>query len=123
MNILIVDDSRTIRMIIRRTLRMANIGHHVVEEAEDGQDALRKLEAFPADLILSDWNMPNLDGLELLEAVRAAGNNTVAFGFVTSSCSSEAHERATAAGASFFVDKPFKPEDIYAALKPMLKEA
>ena len=58
MNILIVDDSRTMRMIVRRTLRQANIGEHTYEEAENGRDALERLKTFRADLILSDWNMP-----------------------------------------------------------------
>ena len=119
MNILIVDDSRTMRMIVRRTLRQANIGAHNVEEAEDGQDALNKLRAFPADLILSDWNMPNMDGMALLEAVRASGNGRVQFGFITSQSSVESRERARQAGAMFLLTKPFSPEDIEGALAPM----
>ena len=120
MNILIVDDSRTMRMIVRRTLRQANIGAHTVEEAEDGQDALRKLQAFPADLILSDWNMPNMDGIALLEAVRASGNPRVRFGFITSQSSVESRERARLAGALFLINKPFSAEDVEAALAPLL---
>jgi len=63
MNILIVDDSRTMRMIVRRTLRQANIGEHTYEEAENGRDALERLKTFRADLILSDWNMPEMEHL------------------------------------------------------------
>ena len=62
MKILIVDDSRVMRMLVRRTLRQANIGEHDYEEADNGSDALDKLKAFSADLILSDWNMPSMDG-------------------------------------------------------------
>ena len=107
-------------MIVRRTLRQANIGDHVYEEAENGADALVKLQAFRADLILSDWNMPEMDGMGLLEAVRAAGNTDVRFGFVTSQSSVESRERAKTAGATFLITKPFSPEDIEAALKPIL---
>jgi two-component system chemotaxis response regulator CheY len=120
MNILIVDDSRTMRMIVRRTLRQANIGEHAYEEAENGRDALERLKSFRADLILSDWNMPEMDGMGLLEAVRASGNTHTRFGFVTSQSSVESRERAVGAGASFLITKPFSPEDIEAALKPLL---
>ena len=119
MNILIVDDSRTMRMIVRRTLRQAEIGPHSVEEAENGQDALTKLKAFPADLILSDWNMPTMDGPSLLAAVRATGNASVKFGFITSQSSVDSREQARAAGASFLVTKPFTAEDIEAVIKPL----
>jgi two-component system chemotaxis response regulator CheY len=119
MNILIVDDSRTMRMIVRRTLRQANIGAHTAEEAEDGRDALAKLKTFPADLILSDWNMPNMDGLALLQAVRASGNTHVKFGFVTSQSSVESRERARQEGALFLINKPFSAEDLEAALAPL----
>jgi two-component system chemotaxis response regulator CheY len=121
MNILIVDDSRTMRMIVRRTLRQANIGAHNVEEAENGQDALQKLQAFPADLILSDWNMPTMDGMGLLEAVRSSGNTHVRFGFITSQSSVESRERARAAGAMFLITKPFTAEDLDEAFKPILR--
>jgi two-component system chemotaxis response regulator CheY len=120
MNILIVDDSRTMRMIVRRTLRQANIGEHTYEEAENGRDALERLKTFRADLILSDWNMPEMDGMGLLEAVRASGNTHTRFGFVTSQSSVESRERATGAGAAFLITKPFSPEDIEAVLKPLL---
>jgi two-component system chemotaxis response regulator CheY len=121
MNILIVDDSKVMRMIVRRTLRQANIPAHVVEEAENGQDALQKLAAFPADFILSDWNMPTMDGPALLAAVRAAGNHHVKFGFITSQSSVESRETAQQAGAVFLITKPFSAEDLEAAMGPVLR--
>lgn len=120
MNILIVDDSRTMRMIVRRTLRQANIGEHVYDEAENGAQALAKMQTFMPDLILSDWNMPELDGMGLLQAVRASGNTHTRFGFVTSQSSADSRAEAAAAGAVFLINKPFSPEDIEAALKPIL---
>ena len=117
MKILIVDDSRVMRMLVRRTLRQAHIGEHDYEEADNGADALEKLKAFPADLILSDWNMPSMDGPSMLEAIRASGNDTVKVGFVTSQSSAEARERLRLAGAAFLVTKPFTPEDMEAAFR------
>jgi two-component system chemotaxis response regulator CheY len=119
MNILIVDDSKVMRMIVRRTLRQANVPAHSVEEAENGQDALGKLAAFKADLILSDWNMPEMDGPALLAAVRGSGNAHVKFGFITSQSSVESRETARRAGAEFLITKPFTPEDLEAVLKPV----
>ncbi len=116
MNILIVDDSRTMRMTVRRAIRQANIGTHQVEEAKNGLDALEKLKTFSADLILSDWNMPSLDGPGLLAAVRATGNTWSRFGFITSQSSVESRTRAQQAGAAFLITKPFSAEDIGAAI-------
>jgi two-component system chemotaxis response regulator CheY len=116
MKILIVDDSRVMRMLVRRTLRQANIGDHDYEEAEDGEDALEKLKSFQADLILSDWNMPSMDGPTMLETIRAMGGTTKV-GFVTSQSSAEARERLRQAGATFLVTKPFTPEDMEAAFR------
>ncbi len=120
MNILIVDDSKVMRMIVRRTLRQANVPAHTVEEAENGQDALSKLATFKADVILSDWNMPTMDGPALLAAVRAAGNVHTKFGFITSQSSVESRETARRAGAEFLITKPFTPEDLETVLKPLL---
>jgi two-component system chemotaxis response regulator CheY len=103
-------------MIVRRALRQANIGNHQVEEAENGHDALEKLKAFSADLILSDWNMPSLDGPGLLAAVRDTGNTWSRFGFITSQSSVESRTRAAQAGAAFLITKPFSAEDLGAAI-------
>lgn len=120
MKILIVDDSRVMRMLVRRTLRQANIGNHEYEEAENGEDAIQKLQSFPADLILSDWNMPSMDGPAMLAKLREMGNKTIKVGFVTSQSSAEARETLRLAGAAFLVTKPFTPEDIEAALLPII---
>ena len=94
MKILIADDSKVMRQIVLRTMRQAGFGHHDFVEAEDGADALDKVAAETPDLVLSDWNMPNKTGIELLRALRGSGN-AVPFGFVTSEGSEEM--RATAA--------------------------
>lgn len=82
MQILVVDDSKAMRMIVRRTVRLA--GHHVeVKEPASGAEALQALQAGPVDKILSDWNMPEMTGLELLQKLQTV-DNAAKFGFVTS---------------------------------------
>lgn len=111
MKILIVDDSRTMRLILKRALRQAGYGRHATIEAQDGAEALQLVEQQRPDLVLSDWNMPVMDGLEFLTALRAAGNK-VPFGFVTSEQTPEMRERAKAAGATFLIAKPFNKTKI-----------
>ena len=106
-------------MLVRRTLRQANIGDHEYEEAADGQEALDKLVSFPADLILSDWNMPSMDGPAMLAALRESGNETVKVGFVTSQSSAEARETLRQAGAAFLITKPFTAEDFEAVFRSL----
>jgi two-component system chemotaxis response regulator CheY len=118
MKILVADDSKAMRMIVLRTLRQAGIRPSAVCEAEDGADALEKVASFNPDVILSDWNMPNMSGIEFLEALRESGNRTP-FGFVTSETTATMRERAIAAGAAFMIAKPFSPEqfeDVFSGL-------
>lgn len=119
MKILLVDDSRALRMIVRRSLRQAGFGQHDVAEASDGKEALDQIGEVSPDVILCDWNMPGMSGLELLQRLRAAGNR-VTFGFVTSEGTPEMRKAAFEAGASFLVTKPFTPEALEAALSPIL---
>ena len=70
MKILIVDDSKAMRMIVRRTLRQAGFGDHAVTEANNGKEALENVRQSMPDLILSDWNMPEATGMEVLRAAR-----------------------------------------------------
>ena len=109
MKILIADDSRVMRQIVIRTLRQAGYDDHDIVEAEDGADALAKVGSEQPDLVLSDWNMPNMTGLECLQALRSSGS-TVPFGFVTSEGSEEMRGKAADAGALFLIAKPFTSE-------------
>jgi two-component system, chemotaxis family, chemotaxis protein CheY len=106
MKILITDDSKAMRMIVIRTMRQAGFDDHTFVEAEDGAQALAAIKADPPDLVLSDWNMPNMTGIELLETLRSEGID-VPLGFVTSETTPEMRERAVAAGAMFLLAKPF----------------
>lgn len=119
MKILIVDDSKAMRMIVRRTLRQAGFGDHAVVEANNGKEALENIRQSLPDLVLSDWNMPEMSGIELLDSLRTEGI-AVKFGFVTTERTPEMRLRAAEAGASFLIVKPFTPEDFKAALTPIV---
>jgi two-component system chemotaxis response regulator CheY len=119
MDILVVDDSRTMRLVVQRAIRQAGFRALVVGEAENGVQALEKLRADQPKLILSDWNMPEMSGLDFLKEVRAA-ENKVPFGFITSEVSASMKALAISSGATFLIHKPFSPEDIRAALTPIL---
>lgn len=106
MKILVVDDSKAMRMIIRRTLKDAGFGAHALTEAGNGVEALAALAADQFDLVLSDWNMPEMSGIELLNALRA-DKKTIRFGFVTSESTPAMRELASESGADFLIAKPF----------------
>lgn len=109
MKILVVDDSKAMRMIVLRTLRQAGYGDHTITEASNGVEALEILRADPHDLVLSDWNMPEMSGIELLGAINAEGIE-VKFGFVTSEGTAPMRDRARDGGALFLIAKPFTVE-------------
>ncbi|WP_104105548.1 response regulator [Nocardioides sp. 616] len=109
MKILVADDSRVMRQIIIRTLRQAGYAGHEVVEAENGRQAVDLVSRERPDLVLSDWNMPEMSGIDALAVIRASGS-TVPFGFVTSEGSDDMRTRAASAGAQFLIAKPFTPE-------------
>lgn len=120
MKILIVDDSTAMRMIVRKTLRLAGFDGHEYSEADDGAKALAAIKAGAPDLVLSDWNMPNMTGIELLENLTKGGLK-IKFGFVTTEATQDMRQRATAAGASFLISKPFTPESFKETLGAHIK--
>lgn len=119
MKILVTDDSRVMRQIVIRTLRQAGFDDHDIIQAEDGREALQMVGSEKPDLVLSDWNMPEMTGIECLEALRASGSQ-VPFGFVTSEGSPEMREKAANAGALFLIAKPFTEETFRDALDGVL---
>lgn len=119
MRILVVDDSRAMRMIVVRTLHLAGYEEHEIVQASNGREAVEVIGQAPPDLVLCDWNMPEMSGLELLMALRNAGWE-VPFGFVTSEAAPQMREQALAAGAMCLIAKPFTPEDFQEALDPVL---
>lgn len=103
---LVVDDFATMRRIVRNLLK--ELGFDNVEEAEDGVDALAKLRGGKIDFVISDWNMPNMDGLELLQNIRADGAMAaLPVLMVTAEAKKENIIAAAQAGASGYVVKPF----------------
>ncbi|AZI86463.1 chemotaxis response regulator CheY [Kosakonia cowanii] len=103
---LVVDDFATMRRIVRNLLK--DLGFNRVEEAEDGLDALNKLRADAFDFVISDWNMPNMDGLQLLTEIRSDVNlKTMPVLMVTAEAKKENIIAAAQAGASGYVVKPF----------------
>ena len=119
MNIMIVDDSRAMRLIVMKTLREAGYTGHDVVEAEDGQKALELIKADTPDIVLCDWNMPNMTGPELLKALTDEGIETV-FGFVTTETTAAMKEKAAGMGSSFMISKPFTPETFRSALDSLI---
>lgn len=119
MKILIVDDSKAMRMIIGRTLKQTDLSGYTTTEATNGVEALEKIAQDPPDLVLSDWNMPEMKGIDLLKNVREAGNN-VLFGFITSESSAETKQLALDSGAAFVVTKPFTADSMQAAIMPAI---
>ena len=123
MKVLVVDDSRAMRMIVKRTLRQAGFGNVDVSEADNGKTALAVQVAIKADspgLILCDWNMPEMNGIELLRTLRAEGVSTN-FGFVTSEASPEMKNTASAAGAQFLITKPFTADTFKSVLSQFIR--
>lgn len=119
MDILLVDDSKTMRMIVQRAIRQAGYRGLTIGEAENGAQALEKLHGEKPKVILSDWNMPEMSGIDFLRQIRAA-NNDVPFGFITSETSKAIKDLALNSGACFVISKPFTPDDVQEALTPIL---
>ncbi|KUM02841.1 histidine kinase [Chromobacterium sp. F49] len=106
MKFLVVDDFSTMRRIVRNLLK--ELGFTNVDEAEDGQVALHKLKTQSFDFVVSDWNMPNMTGIELLKAVRADPQlKHLPFMMITAEAKRENIIEAAMAGASGYIVKPF----------------
>jgi len=111
MKILIVDDMSTMRRIIKNALRQ--LGFQNLEEAEDGKVAFNKLKQWPVDLVITDWNMPNMDGLGLLKAVRAEPTlRMLPVLMVTAQASQKCVLEAIQAGATNYIVKPFTADTL-----------
>jgi two-component system chemotaxis response regulator CheY len=119
MRVLIADDSSVMRRIVIRTLRQAGFDDVEIIEACDGAELVALVRSESPDLVLSDWNMPNMTGINALKMIRGEGSN-VPFGFVTSEGSEMMREQAAAAGASFLVAKPFTAETLQEALSAIV---
>ncbi len=106
MKFLVVDDFSTMRRIVINLLK--ELGYSNIEEAEDGAVGLKKLQAEKFDFVVTDWNMPNMTGLELLQAIRADGAlKHLPVLLVTAEAKNDNIVAAAQAGASGYIVKPF----------------
>ncbi len=116
MRFLVVDDFSTMRRIVRNLLK--ELGFSNVDEAEDGQVALHKLKNSQFDFVVTDWNMPNMTGIELLKAIRAdAQLKHLPVMMVTAEAKKENIIEAATAGASGYIVKPFTAATLDEKLK------
>lgn len=114
MKFLLVDDSSTMRKIQRRTLE--KLGYPEVDEAEDGQQAMGMLPASAPDIIITDWNMPNMNGLEFVKAVRVT-NAKIPIIMVTTEAERSKVVEAIQAGINDYLIKPFTPDALAAKIR------
>ncbi len=111
MKILVVDDSSTMRRIIINTLN--KIGYSDYAEAANGREGVEKLAAVPIDMIITDWNMPEMSGVEFIRAVRANDQTKhLPVIMVTTNAAQEDIVQALDAGVNNYVVKPFTPDTI-----------
>lgn len=121
MDVLIVDDSAAIRKILQRVLRQTEMPIGNIHEAGDGVEALAMLSANKVGLVLSDINMPNMDGLEFLSKLKAdAANKDVPVIMITTEGNQNKVMEAVNLGASGYVRKPFTTEQIKEKLTGLL---
>ena len=122
MNVLIVDDYKTMLRIIRNLLKQIDFNN--VEEATDGTEALAKLRAGSFGLVISDWNMVPMSGLELLQEVRQdARLKTLPFIMITAESKTENVVAAKQAGVSNYIVKPFNAETLREKIEKVLAHA
>lgn len=120
-NILIVDDSATMRKIIMRGLRQAGIENADFKEAGDGLEGMKAMESTTFDLILSDVNMPNMNGLDFVKAVKEKMPTPPPIVMITTEGSEEVIKEAMSRGAKGYLKKPFTPDKIQEVIGPFLK--
>jgi two-component system chemotaxis response regulator CheY len=122
MNVLIVDDYKTMLRIIRNLLKQIDFNN--VEEAADGGEALAKLKAGNFGLVISDWNMVPMSGLELLQEVRQDSRlKTLPFIMITAESKTENVVAAKQAGVSNYIVKPFNAETLREKIEKVLAHA
>lgn len=107
---LIVDDSRAIQAIVRRVVESCQYPDAEIRVASNGEDALNMLETYRPQLVITDWHMPKVSGLELLQSMRQSGLMDIKVGFITTESSETMLNQARISGASFVINKPFKDD-------------
>jgi len=117
--ILTVDDSASVRQMVSFTLRKAN---YEVVEAVDGKDGLAKVSSGKFDLIITDLNMPNVDGIQMIAAVRKLpGYSFIPILMLTTESQAEKKDAGRKAGATGWIVKPFNADQLIAVLQKLVK--
>ncbi|MCA9483615.1 MAG: response regulator [Nitrospina sp.] len=120
--VLVVDDSSVMRQIIKNTLKQLGFGADNLADAEDGSMGLKRATEGGLDLIISDWNMPKMTGIEFLKAVRADGNiKGTPFLMVTSEADKDKIVEAVQSGVSQYIVKPFNANQLEEKIKAIFK--
>ncbi len=119
MRALVVDDSAVMRKVLIGALGRANITE--VDQAADGQEAVAATEASQYDIVLMDWNMPNMLGIDALRAIRANGK-TMPIIMVTTEAEKSRVIEALKAGAQNYIIKPFEPATIVSKIQDVLSK-
>jgi len=116
--ILTADDSASVRQMV--TLTLKNAGFEVIESV-DGADAYSKLEGKTVDMVITDLNMPNMDGIELIKKIRESPDHKfVPIVLLTTESQADKKQEGKQAGATGWIVKPFKPEQLIAVIKKVL---
>ena len=122
LRILVVDDFSTMRRIVRNLLK--ELGFTNVDEAEDGAIALQKLQAGGFEFVVTDWNMPNLDGLQLLQAIRSSpALAPLPVMMITAESKTENVIAAKKAGVSNYIVKPFNAQTLKSKIDTVFSES
>lgn len=123
MKVLVVEDSSTMRRIIANVLKSLDFADENIETAEDGLDAWRKISYTKFDIILTDWNMPNMSGYELTQKIRTQKNPNASAPIIMITTEAAKTEviAALKAGVSNYIIKPFNADTLQLKLKEVIK--
>lgn len=121
LKVLIVDDSKAMQTILRRGIEALGKREIVLRYASNGKEALDVVEEWHPQLVLCDWHMPEMSGIELLERINMKMIQ-LDFGFITTDYSDARQQEAVNAGAQFIITKPFDTETLHQAIAPLLSK-
>lgn len=122
MRFLVVDDSSTMRRIIINTLN--KLGHKDCHEAANGREGVERLATVQVDMVITDWNMPEMSGIEFIKAVRSnEATKSLPVLMVTTNAAQDDIVQAVHAGVNNYVVKPFTPDTIREKIEAVLKPA
>jgi two-component system chemotaxis response regulator CheY len=123
-SVLIVDDSATVRKVVKRTISQAGFVIDVFIEARNGIDALEQLQRITPSLVVTDINMPEMGGIELIEAMKQQPNlREIPCVVISTEGSHEVIDRMLELGVVGFIQKPFRPEELAPVIAPYVQMA